>query len=413
MLTTATPKPNTDADVLVIGAGPAGIASAYALEQAGIAYKVIDRADITASTWDSLYPSLKLNTSRFYSHMPEAPFPVSYGLFPSARQYHAYVSRYVAEQAFNIQLGVEVYRVAREPGTNLWRVESSEGTSFYPVVITATGIFGNPIMPDIPGMDAFQGTIMHSSSYKRPEQIRGQRVLVVGNGPSGVDIAVEAAINAAHTWIGIRSGVDLRPRYPYGLPMHLWLMLADNLPREHCQRIMKWAGSRKYPNIAQYGLKSHPPGAAATTAYRGPELLDVVRAGQIEPVEAPTQFEAHQVTLADGTQIEPDMVIMATGFTPVLHRYLDIDMQYNSDPYRSPAPCDWRIGPNGQRGWPLRDVSEHPNGRQILGHPGLYLVGTFYKGKGAMFNMNVEAAIAADQIKRYLAEHTGEFVHMP
>ncbi len=57
-------------EVLVIGAGPAGIACALALEEAGIAYRVVDQAQVIASTWDSLYPSLKLNTSRFYSHSP-------------------------------------------------------------------------------------------------------------------------------------------------------------------------------------------------------------------------------------------------------------------------------------------------------------------------------------------------------
>ena len=70
-------------DVLVIGAGPAGIASAYCLEQAGISYKVVDRADIIASTWARLYPSLQLNTSRWFSKMHGKPFPLNYGIFPS------------------------------------------------------------------------------------------------------------------------------------------------------------------------------------------------------------------------------------------------------------------------------------------------------------------------------------------
>ncbi|MBC8100096.1 MAG: NAD(P)-binding domain-containing protein, partial [Armatimonadetes bacterium] len=84
------------AEVLVIGAGPAGIASAYALQQAGIAYRVVDSATVIASTWDSLYPSLRLNTTRFLSHMPGAKFPLSYGIFPTGKQYHAYLADFVA-----------------------------------------------------------------------------------------------------------------------------------------------------------------------------------------------------------------------------------------------------------------------------------------------------------------------------
>ena len=107
-------------DVLVIGAGPAGINSAYALEQAGISYKVIDRADIVGYTWANLYPSLSLNTSRFYSHLPEEPFPLSYGIYASGQQYHDYLLGYVAERDFNIQLGIDVQRVA--PAGNMWQI---------------------------------------------------------------------------------------------------------------------------------------------------------------------------------------------------------------------------------------------------------------------------------------------------
>ena len=81
-------------DVLVIGAGPAGIATAYALEQANISYKVVDRAQVIGSTWCSLYPSLTLNTSRYYSHMPEVPFPREYGIFPTGGQYYDYLDEY-------------------------------------------------------------------------------------------------------------------------------------------------------------------------------------------------------------------------------------------------------------------------------------------------------------------------------
>ena len=87
-----------------------------------------------------------------------------------------------------------------------------------------------------------------------------------------------------------------------------------------------------------------------------------------------------------------------------MHQYLDVELQFSTEPWQAQSICDWEIGPNGQRGFPLRDTSEHPNGRQILGHEGLYIVGTFYKGKGAMYNFNVEAEVASQQIKEYLQE---------
>lgn len=389
-----------DVDVLVIGAGPAGIASAYALEQADISYKVIDRASQIGHTWASLYPSLTLNTSRFYSHMPGKRFPLSYGIFPSGKQYHTYLSEFVAEHNFNIQLGVTVKRVVPENGC--WRVETDLDTQLYKVVITATGIFGNPIMPNIEGIDDYKGNLYHSSEFRDPDQVRGQRVLVIGSGPSGIDIAV-ASGEVAETAISMRSGVSLRRRYPLGIPTHGWLLLTDFLPKGWCKPIMNFVSRfGNYRDLARYGLV--PTGGEALTPYAGRELLDAVKSGMVKTLPGPVKLHSYEVEFSDGQCLPFDTVICATGFTPVLQNYLDIEMTYNPEPYQAPSKCDWEIGPNGQRGFPMRDTSQHPNGRQILGYPGLYLVGTFYKGKGAMYNMNVEAKIAADEIKAYLAK---------
>ncbi len=391
-------------DVLIIGAGPAGITSAYYLQQAGIAYKVIDRAEVVGSTWAGLYPSLRLNTSRYYSHLPQTPFPRSYGVYATGKQYYAHLAQFVREHEFNIELGVEVYRVAPE-GT-YWRVETSTGTCRYKAVITATGIYGSPVMPQIPGMDAFQGELYHAHDFKDPSQVAGKRVLVVGNGPSGVDISVASGETAQSVHIGIRSGVKMKRRFPLGIAPHGWLLLSEalHLPKSICRRLLKAVGAVSYGDTSRLGLNPPQPGQGGMTAYQGPELIEAVRAGKVAPVPAPVRFTPDAVELADGRCLPFDTVIMATGYRPVLQQYLDVDLQYNDAPWQPASPCDWEIGPNGQRGWPLRDTSEHPNGRQILGHPGLYLVGTFYKGKGAMFNMKVEAEIAAAQIREYLTQ---------
>lgn len=387
-------------DVLVIGAGPAGIATAYALEQAKLSYKVIDRADIIGHTWANLYPSLTLNTSRYFSHMPEKPFPADYGIFPSAKQYHAYLTEFVHEHDFNIHLGIEVYRVAREG--NFWRVESSEGTFLYKAVISATGIWNSPILPVIGGMDDFAGELYHAHDFRDTAQVVGKRVLVVGNGPSGIDISVASGKVAQRAYITIRSGVNLSRRYPLGVPKHAWLMLAERLPKAWCRTFMKWIGSFNFGDTSEYGLNPPPPGSGGMTGYAGDELLNAVKAGEVHPVSAPVKFTENTAILADGTELEVDSVIMATGYQPVLHQYLDVELQFNDAPWQPQSICDWEIGPNGQRGFPLRDTSEHPNGREILRHSGLYLVGVFYKGKGAMYNMNVEAQIAAEQLQDYL-----------
>lgn len=390
------------ADVLVIGAGPAGINAAYALRQAGLEYRVIDRAAALASTWSSLYPSLRLNTSRFFSHFPERRFPLHYGLFPSAQQYHSYLVKWADDQDLQIDFGLDVYRVAPR-ADGLWQVETSAGIESYRAVIPATGVFNNPQMPAIEGMESFTGDMMHSRDFRHPNQVKGKRVMVVGNGPSGTDISIAAAPVAADgfAYLAIRTGVDLRPRYPYGLPRHAWMLLGSYLPDKICQWIQRQTEALKY-NMGDFSIWEAPPNSGSAVAYRGPELLNALRAGQVKAMPPPIRFDTKGAELADGSYLELDAVIMATGFLPVLHQYLDIAMRFSREMAYPAAGCDWDIGPNGVRGWPLRDVSQHPNGRQVLGYEGLYLVGVFYKGRGAFYNMTVEAAIAAEQITAQL-----------
>ena len=398
-------------DVLVIGAGPAGINAAYALEKAGLEYRVIDRANEYASTWNNLYPSLHLNTSRFFSHLPGRKFPLHFGVFPTAKQYHNYLVDWVDDHDFNIDLGIDVYRVSpTEDG--LWQVETSQGIETYRTVIPATGVFNNPQLPVIAGMELFEGEIMHSNAFKHPDQVKDKRVMVVGNGPSGTDISIAAGAVVAngYAYLSIRTGVDLRPRYPYGLPNHAWMLLARHLSPSLCGDFLKRIGAIKY-NATDFGLWEAPSGVGTAVAYRGPELLNAAREGQVKPMRHPIRFDKRGAELADGTYVELDSVIMATGFLPVLQQYLDIDMQFNNEMYYPPGGCDWDIGPNGLRGWPLRDVSQHPNGRQVLGYEGLYLVGVFYKGRGAFYNMIVEAEIAAQQIMEFLTHK--QFVSVP
>ncbi len=391
-------------DALIIGAGPAGINAAYALERAGIEYRIIERTAQIAPTWNSLYPSLRLNTSRFFSQLPGRRFPLRWGIHPTAKQYYRYLVDWAAEQRFSIEHGIEVYRVAPR-GDGVWQVETNQGIETYRAVIPATGVFDNPQLPDIEGMDCFGGEIMHSRGFRDPDQVRGKRVMVVGTGPSGADIAVEAGKAAADgfAWLAIRSGIDLRPRNPYGLTRHVWMMIGERLPEPICVWLQKETGKLKY-DLGEFSVWQRPPNTGSGVGYRGPELLNAMRRRQVRPVPHPIRFDARGATLADGQYIELDAVVMATGFLPVLQQYMDIEMQYSSASYYPEAGCDWDIGPNGVRGWPLRDISQHPNGRQVLGHEGLYLVGVFYKGRGAFYNMTVEAGIAAEQIRQYLAQ---------
>jgi cation diffusion facilitator CzcD-associated flavoprotein CzcO len=256
-------------------------------------------------------------------------------------------------------------------------------------VISATGRFGSPYIPPIPGIETFTGTLIHAHDYVDPNTFAGKRVMVVGNGPSGLDIAVELGKQNAPTHpvlLSMRTGVVLRPRYPLGLPKHLWMILAEHLPDKLGKPLEKWIERRQFRNLERYGIKTPKAGqTSAAASTRGPELIHAVRARQVRCVNGIAAITPDGATLDDGIAYELDAIILATGYRPVLYHYFDYNGE--TDPY----------------GFPVRDLSQHPNGREVVGYPGLYLVGVFYQGKGALYNFNVEADIAVQQIQARLS----------
>jgi cation diffusion facilitator CzcD-associated flavoprotein CzcO len=369
-------------DVLVIGAGPAGLCSGYELKRAGITYEIVDRADHPGSTWANLYPSLKLNTAGFVSHMPGMRMPLRYGLLPSGRDYYAHLSAWARRNPLCMRLGVEVAHVRR--GARGWCVTMNSEQREFPTVILASGRFSNPYIPDIPGMASFDGKLLHARDFRDPASFRGLRTLVVGSGPSGADIAVALAEQTpGQVLLAIRSDIVVARRNPYGLNETIWKLLIHRLPQRWQKPLSDRLLYQSYPGLRHLGLPLAPnreDRKGTSVPIRGPEFVRAVRNGHIRAVRGLAALEGGTAILDDGTRHEVDVVILATGYRPALS-YLGFG--YETD----------------EQGWPLRI---HPASTHLRDAPGIFLVGRFYRGLGAFHSMRGEARTAAREIAEYL-----------
>jgi cation diffusion facilitator CzcD-associated flavoprotein CzcO len=373
--------------VVVIGAGPAGIASALALKDAGLSAVVLDGADQVASAWRSRYDSLRLNTWRRFSRLPGRPYPKGTPTFPSRDQVIGYIEHHASAAELELRLGTRVERIERADGG--WNVQSSAGELQAPEVIVATGLEGAPVVPDWPGRETFQGELMHSSGYRNPGPYEGKRVLVVGPGSSGMEIANELTKGgAAKVWLAVRTPPNILLRQgPGPVPGDLIATWLWHLPTAIADRIARFAARMDVGDLTEYRLPRPEAGVFTDVRKRGKvpavvdaEVIDSIKEGRIEVVAAVASLGPSSVELADKTRLEPDTVISATG-------------------YRRPLePLVGHLGVLGDRGMPKMLAPQ-------AAAPGLRFVG-YVPRPGGIGYMGKEARRSARAIAREL-RHDG------
>ena len=165
---------------LVVGGGPAGLATSRELQRRGVSHRVLERGPQPGWVWANLYDSLTLHTGRHLSHLPGRRHPWGTPMFLARADFVRYLDDYATHFRLPIDADAEVTRLDRQNGT--WVAETSRGLLSARTVVLATGIVSNPRRPAFPGRDLFSGQVLHSSDYRRPDPFVGQRVLVVGIG---------------------------------------------------------------------------------------------------------------------------------------------------------------------------------------------------------------------------------------
>ncbi|MBC7544612.1 MAG: NAD(P)-binding domain-containing protein [Candidatus Sericytochromatia bacterium] len=298
---------------LIIGAGFCGLGVAAALQRHGIPFDIVEAADDLGGNWyHGVYETVHIISSRRTTAFPDFPMPADWPDFPSAGQMLTYLRRFAEDRKLRRHIRFDTRIVAVSPeADDRWAVTDAMGaTRIYGGVVVCNGHHWDMRMPHYPG--TFTGELIHAKQYKRTEQLRGRRVLVIGGGNSACDIAAEAARSGASAHISLRRGYWFLPKTMAGIPtvefMPAWLPLWLQRP---VLRLMIRLVVGRYED---YGLPhpDHAPFEHHPTINT--ELLYYLRQGTLSPHPDIQAYDGRTVTFVDGQTAEIDLIVAATGY---------------------------------------------------------------------------------------------------
>jgi NADPH-dependent 2,4-dienoyl-CoA reductase/sulfur reductase-like enzyme len=305
--------------VVIVGAGAAGLAAARELRRRRVPLRVLERGAGPGHTWANLYDSLRLHTGRHLSALPGMRLPRGTPIFPGRSDYHDYLCAYARRHAIPVETGRRVERVRRLD--EQWIVESDGERIAARAVVMATGIVANPFIPAFAGRDEFEaagGRVQHSVEYRRPAPFAGRRVLVIGTGNSGGEIASELARAGVAVTIAVRSGAHVVPLSLAGIPIQYLGTAVRRLPRAVQERVVSLIGRiserRRGPPVLP--LPPHHP--LDGIPLIGFHLVDEIRGGRVRVRPGIDTFIPGGVRFIDGSEHAFDDIILATGFRPAL-----------------------------------------------------------------------------------------------
>lgn len=314
---------------LIIGAGPAGLAVGAELSRRQLPFIMLEKEADVGAAWRKHYKRLHLHTVKEYSHLPGMPFPAHYPRYVPRELLIAYFEDYARHFGLTPMFNQSVCQINRV-GDGRWSVLTTEGTRYEAArIVVATGINRIPFWPRLPGQEDFQGQLLHSSAYLTPEPFRGKRVLVVGMGNSGAEIALDLSEAGIATFLSVRGPVNIVPREVLGRPTQVTAFALAKLPHWLGDGIGLLVRKLTVGDMPRYGLPLSPIAPARQLRETGQTpvidlgTLDEIRAGRIKVLPAIDQFHETGVVFKNGDDYAFDAVIMATGYRPRLEDFLD------------------------------------------------------------------------------------------
>ncbi len=308
---------------LIIGAGPAGLATAAQLVQRKLPFTVLESGQQVGISWRNHYDRLHLHTVKQHSALPHLPYPEHYPLYPSRLQMVDYLDQYARHFGIEPKFGQTVRAIARN-GDGSWCVHTQTDTFQAGQVVVATGYNRVPNQPELPGQHLFAGTWLHSYQYRSGAHFAGQRVLVVGMGNTGAEIALDLLEQGATPFISVRGEVSVVKREVFGRPAQPTAILLGKLPNWLYDFMAGFSQRLSVGNLSAYGLHTppHPPSRLIREFGKIPVIdigtLDRIKAGEIMVVPGIRQINLQTVTFTNNTELPFEAIIQATGYRPGL-----------------------------------------------------------------------------------------------
>ena len=356
------------ARVIVVGAGPAGLALGACLKRSGVPCLLLEQAEHMAAAWHRHYDRLHLHSDKARSSLPFAAFPRDYPRYPSRLQVIQYLEAYARRFELTPLLGQRVVGARRIDG--IWEVHTVDARFSAPHLVVAAGYNREPYLPTWPGEESFRGQILHSAHYRNGSRWRDSEVLVVGFGNSGGEIAIDLCEHRARVAIAVRGPVNVIPRELFGIPIVAIAGFQRKLPAQLVEAVNGLLLRAVMGDLSRYGLRKPPFGPMAQIRLHGRiPLLDVgtielIRRGRVAVRTGIERFTATGVVFTDGRQQDFDAVILATGYRPRVDEFIRdtegvLDSQGTplSSGRESSIPglyfCGYRVSPFGM----LRDIA--------------------------------------------------------
>jgi len=373
---------------VVIGAGPAGLATSYELSRSGVAHVVLERGPEVAHSWANYYDSLVLHTTRSLSALPGVGFPSGTPTFPSRRDMVAYLRAYASHFSLPIRCGADVISLTRGPDG--WIARTSTGDEYRArTAVVATGIAANPKVPPMVGREQFRGRVLHSADYHRPDEFGTSRVLVVGAGNSAGEIAAELASAGAQVTIAVRSGAHVVPLRLFGIPVQYFGVALEHVPRAWFNRITAVVERFSFQSAKAAVLPRPPRKPCDSVPIIGGHLVDAIRDGRIRVARGVTELTVDGARFDDGTAHVFDTIILATGFSAAIGL---LGKAVSRDACGFASRVD-------------RVVSRDADGLHFVGHS--------YGPGGSLYHMRADARRAAALIRRGTSRTSTETPPLP